>query len=201
MLALVPARGGSKRISRKNIKSLAGVPLFLWTLYPFRGYDPVVSSDDPEILDLAKKNGFRCLERPKELSQGEPGSSVDTTLHALKALKEEVVLLLQPTSPFRDPEMVDRAIKLYKEDGRTTIAGKKLKHVFINNKPQEGDFWSPTGSCYVTNRRSLEEHRTFLPPGYRIILDEGVSSFEIDTGDDWEIAEAIALHRVPYIRM
>jgi CMP-N,N'-diacetyllegionaminic acid synthase len=188
MLTLVPARGGSKRIPRKNLRPLAGIPLLLWTLIPFRSYNPVVSSDDPEILGLAERNGFDVIERPAALS-GDDASSAAVALHAMEQAGEDVVMLLQPTSPFRSERTVESAISLFKVIGKPVATFKDAPHVFQHRKPVS-DAEAPTGSCYVIHKRDLGD--TFLPENYACVPDTVLGSIDIDTEEDWKLAEMVA---------
>jgi CMP-N-acetylneuraminic acid synthetase len=192
MLTLVPARGGSKRIPRKNLRPLAGIPLLLWTLIPFRLYDPVVSSDDPEILDLARKHGFGVIERPAELASDE-ASSAAVALHALEQRREDVVMLLQPTTPFRSMSTVRAATKLFGDTGNPVVAVKNVPHAFMDRKPVNGAE-APTGSCYVIHRRDLRD--TFLPENYAGVQDTVLGAIDIDVEDEWQLAELVAKDRV-----
>ena len=110
--ALIPARGGSKGIPRKNIKLIAGKPLIVWTIEAALRSSMlsavVVSTDDPEIADVARRAGAQVpFMRPPELAQDQtPG--LDPVLHALDQLPQyDSVLLLQPTSPMRTTQDID----------------------------------------------------------------------------------------------
>lgn len=122
ILALIPARGGSKVIPQKNIRSLAGRPLLWYTIaaarqsqYPLR---LVTSTEDPEIAAVAAALGAEApFLRPAELARDET-PMVAVLQHALLYLAEhdrytpDLVLLLQPTSPLREARHVDEAIEL-----------------------------------------------------------------------------------------
>ena len=110
--ALIPARGGSKGIPRKNIKLIAGKPLIVWTIEAALRSSMlsavVVSTDDPEIADVARRAGAQVpFMRPPEFAQDQtPG--LDPVLHALGQLPQyDSVLLLQPTSPLRTTQDID----------------------------------------------------------------------------------------------
>ena len=110
VLALIPARGGSKRVPGKNVRDLAGKPLIIWTLDAVRGVegivDVLVSTDDPGIAAVASSAGARVpWLRPAHLATDIAGS-VDVALHALDWFEMQhgtvdALLLLQPTSPLR----------------------------------------------------------------------------------------------------
>src|SRR5258706_11255613 len=116
VLAIVPARGGSKRVPGKNVRMVGGKPLIAWTLDAARASRYIdhlaVSSDDGKILELAVRLGCDTpLQRPAELATDEtPG--VDPVLHALDALPGYgIVVLLQPTSPLRRAADIDACIE------------------------------------------------------------------------------------------
>lgn len=115
--ALIPARGGSKGITRKNIKLFAGKPLIVWTIEAALRSSMldavVVSTDDPEIADVARQAGAQIpFMRPSELALDQtPGLA--PVLHALEQLPQyDSVLLLQPTSPLRSTEDINACLSL-----------------------------------------------------------------------------------------
>jgi CMP-N-acetylneuraminic acid synthetase len=118
VLALVPARGGSKRIPGKNTIALAGRPLIGWTidaaLRSTSITDTVVSTDDPVIAKAAIAEGARVpFMRPEALAT-DTAATVDVLLHALRTLDADYqfICVLQPTSPLRRPEDIDGAVRL-----------------------------------------------------------------------------------------
>lgn len=124
MLAVIPARGGSKGVPGKNIRKLLGKPLIAYTidaaLQSEIFVDVIVSTDSEEIAQVAKENGAKVpFIRPKEIS-GDEVSSDDVILHALsfyesKGIEFEEVCKLQPTSPLRSAEHIREAYKLFLE--------------------------------------------------------------------------------------
>lgn len=115
VLAVVPARGGSRGLPRKNIRMVAGKPLLAYTIdaalrsqYTDR---IVVSSEDSEILDIAAKCGAEALRRPEHLAADDtPGAA--PAVHAIEVLPGfDIVVLLQPTSPLRSPADIDGCIE------------------------------------------------------------------------------------------
>lgn len=117
VLAVIPARGGSKGVPRKNLRLAGGKPLIAWTIEAARESRYidrlVVSSDDLEIMETAQAWGCEApFRRPAEIAQDEtPG--VEPVLHALQLLPGfGVVVLLQPTSPLRNADDIDGCIEL-----------------------------------------------------------------------------------------
>jgi len=132
ILALITARGGSKRLPGKNIRFLGGRPLIVWSIEVARGCpgicDILVSTDDPAIAEVARNaKALVPWLRPAELATDE-ASSVDVCLHALewyedKNGKVDGLLLLQPTSPFRSREAVARGIELFRTNRSRMVLG------------------------------------------------------------------------------
>jgi CMP-N,N'-diacetyllegionaminic acid synthase len=125
VVALIPARGGSKGIPRKNLALVAGKPLLRWSIDAARGAASVsrvvVSTDDDEIAAEAERAGADVVRRPAELAADETPMA-DVVLHALGELGSiDVLVLLQPTSPLRRAEHVDAAVALLADTGADGI--------------------------------------------------------------------------------
>jgi|25_taG_2_1085351.scaffolds.fasta_scaffold04031_2 CMP-N-acetylneuraminic acid synthetase len=150
IVAIIPARGGSKRLPRKNVLPLAGKPLIQWTLEAAKQSGVVdliaVTSDDDEILEVAgKNNGVKLINRPAQLAT-DTATSVDAVLHALGVLEEDGynakrVLLLQPTSPLRRAEDIRLAVKRMDDTGAASVISVcELEHspLWANTLPEDG---------------------------------------------------------------
>jgi CMP-N,N'-diacetyllegionaminic acid synthase len=132
ILALIPARGGSKRLPGKNIRILASKPLIVWSIDAVKDIpeicDVLVSTDDPVIASISSEaGGLAPWLRPAELAT-DTASSVDVAIHALDWYETEKgavdgVLLLQPTSPFRTKETICKGIKLFRMNGKQLVLG------------------------------------------------------------------------------
>jgi N-acylneuraminate cytidylyltransferase len=132
ILALITARGGSKRLPGKNIRSLGGKPLIVWSINIAKDIaevvDILVSTDDTEIAEIAKNAGALVpWLRPSELAT-DTASSVDVCLHALEWYERENgkvdgLMLLQPTSPFRSRESVLQGIELFRRHKHRPVIG------------------------------------------------------------------------------
>jgi CMP-N,N'-diacetyllegionaminic acid synthase len=135
VVALVPARGGSKGIPRKNLAPLAGRPLLDWTVAAARESESVervvVSTDDDEIGEAARGLGAEVLHRPPELGNDETPmrAVVDHALGELGSV--DVLVLLQPTSPLRRPEHIDEAVRLLLDsDADCVVTVVEVPHRF-----------------------------------------------------------------------
>lgn len=126
ILALIPARGGSKRLPGKNIKPLGGIPLIAWSIRAAIDsglcVDVVVSTDDHDITEIARRYGAHVpFLRPAKLAS-DSATSVDVGIHAIDQYEAtngplDGVLLLQPTSPFRSVHTIKNALAMFEEHG------------------------------------------------------------------------------------
>jgi N-acylneuraminate cytidylyltransferase/CMP-N,N'-diacetyllegionaminic acid synthase len=151
ILALIPARGGSKGLPGKNKKALCGKPLIAWTIAAAKksGYidDIIVSTDDFYIAKIAKKYGARVpFMRPaKFATDAAPAIAVMiNTREWLKKHKEnyDIIVYLQPTSPLRVADDIDNGIKLFFEKNSNSVVSvcKSAKPKYlINNLPANGN--------------------------------------------------------------
>jgi YrbI family 3-deoxy-D-manno-octulosonate 8-phosphate phosphatase len=148
VLAVIPARGGSKGIPRKNLRLIAGKPLLGWTIEGARSARlvnrVVVSTDDVEIAAVARRYGAEVVDRPTQIS-GDRSSSESALLHALDQLhnegyKPDVLVFLQCTSPLTAPEDIDGTIDaLLSEQADSALAVTPF-HYFLWRKKTDGDW-------------------------------------------------------------
>lgn len=141
ILGLIPARGGSKSIPRKNIIITAGKPLLSYTCIAALKCDfltrILLSTDDREIAEVGKGYGIEVpFLRPAELAKDDT-PSIDVALHAINWLKRsdnwipDIIVLLQPTSPLRRSEHIDEAIDLFMQSNSDTVVSVvKVPHRF-----------------------------------------------------------------------
>ena len=171
-LAIIPARGGSKRLPRKNILNLCGKPLIAWSIeagYFSKYIDKVVvSSDDDIILDIAKKFKATPIKRPKELaSDNSPGfDAIQHTLVELDALQNyDFIVILQPTSPLRNKKHLDEAIKfLEKKRADAVISVCETDHSPLWANSLKDNLSMDTffkDREYVLNKRSQDLEKYF----------------------------------------
>ena len=151
VLAVVPARGGSKGLPGKNLRSLCGRPLIQWTIdtaLACKEIDAVVvSTDDEQIAAVAAAAGAEVpFVRPKELS-GDTASSIDVVIHALDYLEStgrvfDIVVMLEPTSPLREVVDIQAALKRMEETGAVAIVSVCLAEsthpVFMFRRNEQG---------------------------------------------------------------
>ena len=130
-LAIIPARGGSKGIPRKNVKLLKGKPLIAYSIEAALASSyidsVIVSTDDDEIAETSKRCGAEVIKRPKELAS-DTAAIIDSLLHIISVIdaKYDVLVLLQPTSPLRMAIHIDEAIELYGASSSDSLASISL---------------------------------------------------------------------------
>lgn len=220
-LVIIPARGGSKGIPHKNIKPLDGKPLIHYTIDEAREIvgdeDICVSTDDPEIIKCVEDYGLKVpFVRPEELATDTAGT-YEVLLHALNFYEKQgchydVVLLLQNTSPFRKAEQIKEALKLYSPDVDMVVSVKECAanpyycvfeednngylHVCkgdgnIFRRQDAPKVYEYNGAIYIMNAETLKTtHMHKMQKRVKYVMDE-ISSFDLDTMTDWNIAESI----------
>ena len=171
ILALIPARGGSKRLPGKNIRILGDKPLIVWSIDAAKGIpeicDILVSTDSSEIAEISKESGVLVpWLRPAHLAT-DTASSVDVALHALDWYEAEKgavdgLLLLQPTSPFRTKETICTGIALFAKHGHSSVVGVSPTHAHpMWTLKMEGNYLVP-----YMKKHALETRSQDLPPAY-----------------------------------
>jgi CMP-N,N'-diacetyllegionaminic acid synthase len=150
VLAVIPARGGSKRLPNKNILDLGGKPMISWTIEAALGskyIDKVmVSSDSDEILNISKKQGASIIKRPNDLAS-DTATSFDAVKHTIYIIDEkfDFVILLQPTSPLRNSMHIDEAFELLiikKADAVISTCETDHSPLWANTLPKDGSMVS-----------------------------------------------------------
>jgi CMP-N,N'-diacetyllegionaminic acid synthase len=171
ILALIAARGGSKRLPGKNARLLAGSPLIVWSIEVIKEVpricDILVSTDDASIADIARKAGALVpWLRPMELAS-DSATSVDVSLHALNWYENENgsvdgLLLLQPTSPFRSRTTVLRGMELFCSSHRRPVLGVSpaVSHPMLCFRIENGSLRP------FVEGRELPGRSQELPPAY-----------------------------------
>jgi N-acylneuraminate cytidylyltransferase len=168
LLAVIPARGGSKGIPRKNIKYLAGKPLIAWTIEAAKNSTCIdriiVSTEDEEIASLARSYDADVpFVRPMELAADDaPG--IDPVLHAIQQLPDyDWVLLLQPTSPLRTARHIDGIWNFCQRQGSTSAASvcEVTEHPYWTYKKDSRSRLQP----FVTDKPDIDRRQN-LPPAY-----------------------------------
>ena len=222
IISIIPARGGSKGLPKKNILELAGKPLIAWTIESSLKSKyiskTIVSSDCDEILNISSKYGSEILKRPDELA-----SDTATTFDALKHTLENVgkydyVVLLQPTSPLRSEKHIDEAIELLKEKNADAIISvcevehsplwsntldenldmsDFLREEVLNKRSQDlPKYYRLNGAIYICKTEELLENKGFFIKENIYAYKMGKKhSVDIDEEIDFIIAEKLMQHK------
>jgi N-acylneuraminate cytidylyltransferase len=218
-VAIIPARGGSKGIARKNLQRVGGVPLVARAVDAARRCPAidrvVVTTDDADIAAVAAEWGAEIIERPAELS-GDQASSEGALLHALDTLEARkvdagVLAFLQATSPFIDVDALTAAVQLVRSRRRDSVfsavetygflwekglgdAAEPINHE-IDVRPRRQDrepHYLETGGFYVMRAAGFRaaQHRFFGSVGIAEVAPR--TAIEIDTPDEMELARRLA---------
>lgn len=220
-LVVIPARGGSKGVPGKNIKLLAGKPLIYYTIEEARKVfsDDVIfiSTDSCSIKECVELTGLKIpFLRPVELSLDTSGT-YEVLIHTLNYVESsgyfpDVLILLQPTTPFRKAEHIIEAIKLYNTNTEMVVSVKECRsnpyfNLFEEDnegwlvKSKEGSFtsrqlcpkvWEYNGGIYIINVETLKEKSISEFTLIRKYIMDEISSHDIDSVFDWEVADFLA---------
>lgn len=218
-LVIIPARAGSKGVPGKNTKLLNGIPLISYTIRAALGvFQPeqiCVTTDSPEVIQIAIDFGLRVpFIRPPELSNDTASTQkvIEHALYHYQIETPDVIILLQPTSPFRTASHIREALKLYEPKLDMIVSVKETKSnpyyvLFEENhngyleKSKPSNFtrrqdcpkvWEYNGAIYIINITSFWKypmHDFKLVKKYE--MDE-FSSHDIDSLLDWKVAEIFA---------
>lgn len=215
ILGLVPARGGSKGVHRKNVREVNGRPLLAYSVDAGQRAEAVdrvvVSSDDPEIRSAAADCGADVIERPAELATDEAPTE-PVIVHAVETLRAagesyDLVVLLQPTSPLRTATHVDEALEHYRECEADTLVSVTAEHpkrwrrtdhgaerVGDDARTRRQDMepeYVENGAIYVVPAaRFLDDSRLSLGHTVLYEMDEA-ASIDVDTEADLRVAACL----------
>lgn len=217
-LAIIPARGGSKRLPRKNVLELAGKPLIVWSIeagLKSKYIDKVVvTSDDDEILSISKEYGAEIIKRPDYLAN-DTAKTFDAIKHTIENMqKYDYIVLLQPTSPLRNGFHIDEAIELLelkKADAIVSVCEMEhsplwsntlpkdynmnsfLKDEVLNKRSQDLEtYYRLNGAIYICKtEKLLSEESFFLRDNIFAYKMDRLNSMDIDEEIDFKIAKSL----------
>lgn len=226
VLALVPARGGSKGVPRKNLAPIGGKPLIAWTIEAAHATGVVdqvlVSTDDAEIAEVARRFGAEVpWLRPAELALDDT-PTLAVAMHALdacadKGIEPNWVFLLQPTSPLRLPSDIAGALALARETNSNSVIGVSETHAhpawmfrmdgeaYLEPLQQDSAathrqgrevLYVPNGALYLVKSSVLRSGGSWYGPGARGWVMPVERSLDIDTGFDLHLARLLLEERI-----
>ena len=217
IIAIIPARGGSKGIPRKNIISFLNKPLITHSIeYAKKStlvHNVYVSTDDKDISKVSLDSGAQVINRPRNLSN-DTASTESVLLHALDNIKAkpDAIILLQPTSPLRPKGSLDKAIKHFFSEKYDSLLSISPTHRFFwqtknkiaipkydyKNRPRRQDIglneisYVENGSLYISSYDNLISNENRLGGNIGFIIFNEDYSYEIDTPTDLKILTSIA---------
>ncbi len=221
-VAIIPARGGSKGLPGKNIRTLTGKPLIAHSIIhslEAKLIDKVyVSTDDHEIAEIAQEYGAEIINRPEELA-GDTASSESALIHAVEQIEAtgvtiDLVVFLQCTSPIRTEKDIDNGIKKVKTEGADSLLSVSPSHRFLwqevngvaksinydyRHRHRRQDMqpqYVENGSIYIFKPWVLKELNNRLGGKIALLTMSEAASWEIDSLLDFEIAESLLKKQV-----
>ncbi|MEZ7206957.1 cytidylyltransferase domain-containing protein [Pseudoalteromonas sp. DY56-GL79] len=218
MIAIIPARGGSKGLPRKNIRLLNGKPMIAYTIEAALASEHIskviVSTDDVEIYNIGLESGAEdTFLRPSELAQDD-SRAIDNYLYTLERLGREYncnidsFIVLQPTSPLRSTKDIDEAIQLFKNKNADSVISYceeshpifwhkylkddgRLENIFpdnIDNRQALKPSYYPNGAIFIFTHSLLLEGKYYSDNTFAYLMPRS-RSVDIDTIDDFMYAE------------
>ncbi len=218
-LAVIPARGGSKGIPRKNIRQIANKPLIVWTIEAALRSSlldsVIVSTDDQEIAEVARNAGAEVpFLRPAELAQ-DHSAGIDPLLHAISEVPGfDAVVLLQPTSPLRRTEDIDECLSLaWCYDAPSVVSvtepeahpfltyrlnsDRKLERLVdalpVNRRQDLPTVYALNGALYYAQTDWVKNSRKLVAQETLGYVMSRLHSVDIDTPLDWKLAELLLM--------
>jgi CMP-N-acetylneuraminic acid synthetase len=209
-IAIIPARGGSKRLLRKNMLPLGGIPLVAHSIEEALKHDFIsdvfVTTDDEEIKDVAIAYGGKVIDRPALLS-----GDIEPTVSALKHVLEMInfgadnIVLLQPTNPLRPEELLLRAYNYFIKNNCESLftvsqnhhkLGKIKDSKFIpfnyalGQRSQDmEDLYFENGLLYITKAKLIMQDTIISESAFPYVVNHPFSKVDIDTQEDLDYAE------------
>lgn len=227
VLGIIPARGGSKGIAGKNIKLLGGRPLLQYSFEAAKDSGLltrcILSSDSEKIIEKGRKLGLEApFIRPAELARDDT-PSIAVIEHALRFLEEkgenfEAICLLQPTTPFRSPRLIDRAIeKFMAQEVDSLISVREVPHEYnphwvfeekdgslaiatgekeiISRRQELPKAYHRDGAIYLTKTEVIQKRNSLYGDRIGFIENEDPNYVNLDTHADWKRAEELLKNR------
>jgi CMP-N,N'-diacetyllegionaminic acid synthase len=218
MIAIVPARGGSKGLPGKNVKELLGKPLIAYTIEAALNSkhisEVIISTDNKVIYDVALRYGAKAsFIRPKELATDD-SLAIDNYIYTIERLNKEFgysirnFVVLQPTSPLRESSDIDRAVELFEEKNADSVISYTGEHHPINwhkyindngqfenifpdsiqNRQATRQSYFPNGAIFIFKYSLIQTKAYYSEKSYAYIMDRN-KSVDVDNIDDFELAE------------
>jgi len=210
-IAIIPARGGSKRLPGKNILLLGGMPLLAHSIIYAKSNsdlidDVYVSTDDEQIKEVALAYGAKVIDRPQSIS-GDLEPTISSLQHALESIDSDVenVVLLQPTNPLRPIDLLSECFQKYLEDNLDSLftvsqnhhkLGKIVNATFVPFNYEIGQrsqdlepLFFENGLLYIAKSKLILEGKIISEKAFPYIVNHVFADVDIDTQEDFDYAE------------
>lgn len=209
-IAIIPARGGSKRLPGKNVKLLGGLPLIAHSINYAKANPQIidaiyVTTDDAQIKQTALQFGAKVIDRPGHLATDlEP--TVSALRHVLESLPEKIdnVVLLQPTNPLRPENLLREAFALFQEEQRDSLFTVTRNHQKFG-KISQGNFqpfnyepgqrsqdleplYFENGLLYICQSALILSDKIISEQAFPLVVDHPFANVDIDTEADFDYA-------------
>jgi len=217
IFAIILARGNSKSIKNKNLKKINGKPLLFWSIEQLKKTKSIekiwISSDSDKILNYALKNKINIIKRPKKFATSK-ASSESAWLHAVDFLEKknfffDTILGVQPTSPIRDKDDFENAIKIFNKKGYDSLFSSSIirdhfiwkknnnylkpNYNYKKRKPRQliKEQFLENGSFFIFDKVKFKKHKCRLFGNIGTYVQEFYKSFQLDEPEDVHIIESI----------
>ena len=210
-IAIIPARGGSKRLANKNILLLGGIPLIAHSILEAQKNatiidDIYVSTDDRQIKEIALSFGAKVIDRPAQLS-GDLEPTVTALNHVLESIPFQVstVFLLQPTNPLRPDNLISDAFSLFQKNNSDSLMTITRNHQKLgklsNNEFQPFNYimgqrsqdleplYFENGLLYILASELILQEKLIGRNQFSMVVNHPFATIDIDTQDDFDFAE------------
>ena len=210
-IAIIPARGGSKRLPEKNILLLNGIPLLVYSILYAKANQEIideiyVTTDNQEIKNIALHYGVNVIDRPLSIS-GDFEPTISALQHVLQSIDYNVdtVVLLQPTNPLRPANLLKECFKKYQDlqvNSLFTVTqnhqklGKIQNQKFITINYQIGQrsqdlepLYFENGLLYITKAKTILEDKIISEQAFPYLINHIFAKVDIDTQEDFDYAE------------
>lgn len=203
ILGIIPARGGSKTIPRKNIKEICGKPLIAWTIEAAQKSKLldrfVVSTEDKEIAEIAREYGAEVIDRPKGLADDKTNVFPAVLQDVLKKINSDIIVILQCTSPVRDEGLIDDCIKKFLKSKADALATGYMCQLFewgayTERKQDLKGFFHDDGNILICTKDLVNKGERLGKKNEKVIISRE-QNFEIDDEFDFWLNEQILKKR------
>ncbi len=205
MKIIIPARGGSKRIPRKNLVDLNGKPLLYYSIRQALNItdDVYVSTEDIEIQEFVESMGVNVIERPDRLAQ-DTSKSEDVVEHFLEETNTDLFCLIQPTVPLLSSQSILEGMELIEDYDSVVSVCEDVNYYWdVNGKPinfklgdrkrtQEHQTWyKENGAFYITRKHNFLKSNILQNGNVGFVVMQESESIDIDTYEDLELVNKI----------